>query len=686
MRLNLDVIGIGATEIIKIMQKPIVCNLVLISFCLLDKISSIEIVSVLPFLSTTPENYVVHLFENPKLQVTCKSTHPNTYFQNILEVPFLRLMVFSKFENFVPRKPYRRFAEEYNIIISPYRPSKFKGLRKDLMVEPIQTFKDYSMHIYTFYIFISRKNFLSSETVDRDWQHSITSSNVPAGKIILNIPCSFTPPYNISKSNATITIVCNRLCITKTVPFTASTSHSLTNIVRFHRSHFRKLNGGKISTVIENTGYYIKKFPNDPYACHGNEHRLHHFCHSDLMSVVSLSKHHNFSLSLFGSRDLRGAKQLDYSDHGQIIRTTSSFLSYNLPTYLYMHRLPFKAFSRRGIQYCKNLKKEALKGSGTTISRLNHFPMWTKPFTINIWTVTTVWAVTGTLMFARSFQPTKLFAGLLSFIITILGHSEGTQSTIGYFNMFTGVMGMVLCNLYGNEMTSYVIVARPPKPIQTIEEFLNQNFKIVWDPKARAKPPYIEYKSEFKMLNLSERLNQSFHAYEYTDMSLESNKNSLKYLDEKLTKDMVKLGIDFDSFDKYSVLKMTFLMKNVSNNNDYRCYSVKQRFSKKLWHWFMYIINGHWIVETNLRMTEAGLPTIWDEWARWGDALRGNILQEYSGYKDLEPPNFIEIYRISPMVIVWLVLCTLAVILFCLEKSIYIILHSTRTQKFEMKG
>ncbi|CAL8128005.1 unnamed protein product [Orchesella dallaii] len=455
----------------------------------------------------------------------------------------------------------------------------------------------------TIFIFI-RQNHTVAEHSLTNWNHELPI--FPALKIILEIPPNFQ--HKLKQNQVCVRPICLGYCLPSTVPVANfDTSLKVNTLETIHHSLFWKAHQKRIVGLVWDAYQWTLRTPkNKQNVCLSPLNMIDLLCKSDIMSLLAFQQTHNMSIEFYQTsfQTLATMRAGETFKGNEIINVPSSR---GLTKWSLLHvsigRLSFFELDSLRLVYCRKINT----GSGL----FSGFVAWYQPFTSRIWIAILIVFCYGIVFALKQ----RGISGMLDYVSGIFG--QGFPLSIQNFVTLCG-MGY-LCTVYANELTSIVTVASTPVPFKTLQQFLDNGYKIIFRPSYAESVKRIR-DEDFKFLGVYENssLGTTFVAVNKTNIP----ESISKYLQPgKKLADM-----------QYTTVSKNFQARAVrvlrKKEPSSFCFTLDQRLQQNHFYWVMKTENQNWLKVSALRLHASGLKDKWEEWAGWHYMLATKTLDQ----------------------------------------------------------
>ncbi|CAL8070653.1 unnamed protein product [Orchesella dallaii] len=605
----------------------------------LDKISSSKsnpncLSSLMPHLNTNWEQYILYYY---------KTREAINY--QLRPDPSMLARFVSLDNDTIPlllaRGAYR-YSNPYNIVIRPI----VYGKPWESVRVPIYQFAEVLVPSRSMFLYIWAKTRPFIPNINdmlAKWHPELVVFS--ALKLILTIPSNF----ECKPSQTSVTPICSGYCSTTQAEIQLSQLEQQFHQNSLHRHLFYNGHERRIHGVVTDLYGFIRQTAvNQQNVCLSRNTRLKDKCRTDIMSMLAFIKTHNLT-AVFHKMNPETQLKLNlgsYISGPDAISSATFFPDYShVPLSSIVH-LNFDTYDSKVVQYCPRLIHE-----NDTFHP--EFQVWHEPFTFEIWM--SVLPVIGFAMLHSLRLYGKgiyaILCELVSYFATVFGESVKPR----YF-IISYCVGFLLEQIYSNGLTSIVTVALAPVGFKSINEFIDNQYKIIFASEMNTMSVEHKYGEDFKSLGL--KTEQAFHIMK-----------NVTYTEDILRKMVEKdkhFGMLQDtSLAKYFQAYASVYLKNIVGVACI-CFTIDQPLSRAQYFWIMKTENQYWLKGTLAQLFASGLYFKWDEWSLWHNMVRNNLLNtNYSPGSDT-----IEINKFSAMFFIWVIFMIVCLSVFLLERFV----------------
>ncbi|CAL8070114.1 unnamed protein product [Orchesella dallaii] len=430
-----------------------------------------------------------------------------------------------------------------------------------------------------------------------------------------------------------VTIICRWYCSSKPIPFLDfQKAFETKGLVLLHRHLFWNGKGKVIP------GFIARPFRH-PTVKSKNCTRMPFIpiCRTDLMLFLTFMHIHNLSIPMYEdtSKNQRVA-EAEAMHYGTESLSTSFFINTSLSlSFVALHE--FDSFDSLGIFYCTKLKE----GERNFLA----FAVWYEPFTLGIWVGVLI--IIGFSCFYSFKHYRKSIYFVFVELVGYVGNIFGASTKARYF-VFSCAVGFLLSQIYANGLTSIITVFLPPKGLDTMKQFLDAGFKILFVPTTAALPAEHEFAQDFKRLRLP--IEKAFHTVHNVNVTT---------VDDLL---LFMAGNNRYGFThKTSLIKSTIgyatsFLQTIYDPSS-TCFVLHDTLQKTEINWIFKTENKQHLTTTLNRIVTSGLYFKWDEWSEWNFMLKKMLLEQHTPAQS----DVIDIRKFASIFFVWI-----SFILFCL--------------------
>ncbi|CAL8124324.1 unnamed protein product [Orchesella dallaii] len=504
-----------------------------------------------------------------------------------------------------------RYSNPSNIVITSLRETTHHQDYKNQINDTVKQFSEILVASKSIFIFFSKKVV--------KWKLDFKLTIFPALKIIVSLP------QNCTESQVFVQILCGGYCSSAPKPL-KTFQKSLQNVHDFHSLHhklfwkpYRKL---IIPTLPTDYFYALKKKPSERKKLCLQFKRISYICRNDIIMLYVFRQIHNITVRFHRKIQQNFVKYHvgEYHSNIEYITPLTSVKDFPLNLSSVGH-LAFDKFDSDTIHYC-------LRNNEFETSNAFNLAAWLNPFTLEIW---------------------------IAFIIIGRGLIKKTYNLI-----VLSSLGFLL-SLYGNGLTSIVTIMLEPKGYESLNEFLENNYKLIvpieqtkiwWATKEA-------YKEDFKRLGLESYFCKAF----YTVETIKRDNDVLIKVAEKRG---IKLGIlKSTSMSTYFKSLAAKVLRIKTRNPSLVCLTLEERLREQLFFWDIKTENQYWLQVTLQRVFASGLYYKWEEWSTWSRLLNKNLLKVND---KLSPTSdYIQMEKFRYMLYIWWGLILVSLLAFCNE-------------------
>jgi len=419
----------------------------------------------------------------------------------------------------------------------------------------------------------------------------------------------------------------------------------LASPLNIHKLKFWSGNLKHITVAVHlNHPEYLQKYSNNTYIC--SEMVMNHkfsdkyMCLFDIMTTIYLAQVHNLSLNMIDGKGLF----IIPNQFTEVIGPSQNYIDSHL-------LFPFK---QTGVTFSYRQSSKIIYCPKTNLVSKPWFAfsVWIEPFPVNLWIMFIIsFVLIPYIMFANG------FGNKLEGIFALLSWQSVSRRN-GKVVIILSFSAMFVSISYSNEITSLMVIPSMSKPIQNLKELLDAGYKLV----VSGAPLWITmetHKQDFRLFNISDRLNSSFH-------------NVPNIEDTSIARDFLA-----DTKTKFATIKdenLEFVYRNrfgsIVNHQlkdgTIKCLSVHESIRPVSVLRIFYTVNRYWMFKTLQRIKHAGLDAKWKEVFDWE-----NYHTEKIGTRGLVDGGIglIEMTKFAPILALWALVGALAFIIFIFEAS-----------------
>ncbi|CAL8133323.1 unnamed protein product [Orchesella dallaii] len=376
------------------------------------------------------------------------------------------------------------------------------------------------------------------------------------------------------------------------------------NLYEMHRFLFYKGNKKPMVAIA-----------NDPYHCLSSTNTKLNVgskskswtCGANLITILTITTKHNFTVSIYNlTRRNLYTYRANYKYQGpELIVGVDRVIDHFTNTL--SDQLAFGNFDSKTIHYCTLLDESNEVWLSPDV--------WILPFTRQIWMAILVIVLVFTLYtYVKQYQLEKILVKHLHCFAIVLGQYECARFL--FFIVYLS-LGFLLTQIYGNGFTSIITVATPIKGFQFVEQLINRNYSIVFNPLVNKYSLQTMYGKDMQLLGLS--VENAFTVRELAHLDI---------LDEIADKNRQLAMISDTSTSKY-IRAFSMNRINQRSNSAFTCFTVDQTILLKLYYWTFKIESQYWVKSTLRHIVASGLYSKWDEWAEWNVMMREKLMNQH---------------------------------------------------------
>ncbi|CAL8097746.1 unnamed protein product [Orchesella dallaii] len=409
------------------------------------------------------------------------------------------------------------------------------------------------------------------------------------------------------------------------------------NVVEFHKNQFWNGNRQKVSAFVFHPDKSYFDSQNDRYLCRtmalNGRYRDSHFCVYDVMTSIYLSEIHNLTTKLY---DLNTERTKVLGSGEEQFMGPTGYSGYPENSYMKQFKTTcFSNFLKEYVIYCSWISHKNIEIS-------SYFAIWVYPFSFKLWLITLSSIMAGLQVFI--IRGKKYCPKLLILVILIAG--QGLPNGVKKCSKFIFVLVFAtffITNLYGNEITSYIIAPESPKPIQFLSELLSKGYKLV------SSNPDVDDKFgvAFKSNGVYNKLNQSF--------VIDSNLSEEKLFEMIRNKETKYAGTtDIPETDLLLIQSGINWKSEDFDGTDFNCNQLPKPLVSTEASRIVYAVNRHWLFESVMWMHSSGLPKAWEAWRQWNlqRKYKMRIFNQTTGDHGISDQT-IQLGKLAPILFIW---------------------------------
>ncbi|CAL8130138.1 unnamed protein product [Orchesella dallaii] len=364
--------------------------------------------------------------------------------------------------------------------------------------------------------------------------------------------------------------------------------------LKFHKKNMYRANFRSVSYA------YAPTFHNQPedvlLYCSKFVTKLNSmYCDSKVMVIVSLKKLHNFTFTIYNLRNKSQRKAFKDDTDPYILSAKTDFRS----TLKFAFDASYSHDSSKGLLYCGKESRAEIK---------NTIMHWIEPFAVLLWLY--CFMLLG-IPFLFALLSTKSYSYSLGIIYGAVGVilRQYTDVVGRKLLISTSFFGLIVGGFYESQITSLAIVQLPIKTIQSLQELLRKEYKIL------VEEEHIlgQYKHDFKIRDVLDKFNESWFIYASADDDYAS---------------VVRILLNLLATKKYAtILPTSYIFNNAlqfaerirrdTGAAEFHCYGIPEELVKDRNYWTLTVKNKYWVKKSMHHMQEAGLYEIWNRWLEW---------------------------------------------------------------------
>ncbi|CAL8121200.1 unnamed protein product [Orchesella dallaii] len=552
------------------------------------------------------------------------------------------------------REPVYRYSTTLNIIICPL-PSWHSGrAAKDCVLQ----FMKALVPTRTLFLFVNViRNALGHEVMSSpNWVEFLPV--FPALKVLIYVDKLCDPTRKV------LLFICKDYC--SSVP-AAPSIFDLFRHLNFdsaHRSLFQNTRGKVLPALVADVFQYTEAFKDQTErasACLKLVGQLSKYCRNDIMTMLTIAKYHNATLSLHRmmSKTMATYQVGRLYSHIEHIVYALQLSAPKTPREFAI-QFHYEKTDSMSILYCKENDQK----NGNWRGKLSP---WKDPFTPTVWLTFKLVFIFIIVAFLIDSRTCNGFLAIVQLISYTLGHEKCEKKR--YYTFICSMAFLLL--IYSNCILSIISVPPPVIGFQTLKNLLDAKYKICWPKRLTSKSPDEMLQFDFEVLGLSNKINTTFHIME----------NATKFVE--IVAEMVRKGnklamweLSSTSERKLKELRHEFGLRKISSY----CFIVKQTLNIRLYFWKINTENRYWIIRTLERLVESGINSQWNKWSDWGSLVKLKLLNDtdIGGHSsDTSNPTYISLNELLIVFIMWVVLSVVSFFVLCTE-----IIRCTTVNKF----
>ncbi|CAL8070649.1 unnamed protein product [Orchesella dallaii] len=397
-----------------------------------------------------------------------------------------------------------RYSNPYNIVIRPLVYGKtWSDLGKSVSA-PVFQFSKILVPSRTTFLFIWAKTHPLIPTANgflANWHPSLIVFS--ALKLILTIPSN----YECNPSRTSVTPICSGYCSTTQAEIQLSQLEQQFQQNSLHRHLFYNGNERRIHALVTDLYGFIRKTPvNQQNVCLSRNTRLKDECRTDIMSSLTFAKTHNLK-AVFHTLNPVNNLILNLGTYisGPDVLAYASFASnYSIVPLSYIVHHNFDTYDSKFVQYCSRI-------SHNDDGFYPEFQVWFEPFTFGIWISTLSVIGVAVLHSFKLYGKNKDIYSILCELVSYLGTVFGEPVKARYF-IVCYCFSFLLDQIYSNGLTSIVTVALALVGFKTINEFIDNHYKIIFATAMNGMSLEQKYGEDFKSIGLE--IEEAFYVME----------------------------------------------------------------------------------------------------------------------------------------------------------------------------